>query len=79
LKIYIYIANWDGRIKLKTNKTSIRGSRKKIQNQKNKDWSSNTNNKEGQTIIFKRKEIKEGKQMSISDNPVHHRQHVPHY
>jgi hypothetical protein len=66
-------------MKLKTIKTSIRGSRKKIQNQKNKDWSSNTNNKEGQTIIFKRKEIKEGKQMSISDNPVHHRQHVPHY
>jgi len=26
--IYIYRANWDGRMKLKTNKTSIRGSRK---------------------------------------------------
>ena len=25
----IYIANWDGRMKLKTIKTSIRGSRKK--------------------------------------------------
>ena len=66
-------------MKLKINKTSIRGSRKKNQNQKNKDWSWNTNNKEGQIVIFKGKEIKKGKQMSISDNPVHHRQHVPHY
>jgi hypothetical protein len=30
-----YIANWDGRMKLKINKTSIRGSRKK--NSKSKE------------------------------------------
>jgi hypothetical protein len=35
-------------MKLKTNKTSIKRLRTKIKNQKNKDWSWNTNNKEGQ-------------------------------
>jgi hypothetical protein len=31
------MVNWDWRMKLKTNKTSIKGSRIKIKNQKNKN------------------------------------------
>jgi hypothetical protein len=37
-------------LKLKTNKTSINGLKTKMRNQKNKDWSRNTNNKEGQAL-----------------------------
>jgi len=43
-------------MKLNTNKTFMKRSRTKIRNQNNKDWSLNTNNKDGQTVIFTRKE-----------------------
>jgi len=46
-------------MKLKINKFFMKEPRIKIRNQKNKDWSWNTNNKEDQTIIFKREERKE--------------------
>jgi hypothetical protein len=46
-------------LKLKTNKTSINGLKTKMRNQKNKDWSRNTNNKEGQAVIFSGGKIKE--------------------
>jgi hypothetical protein len=39
-------------MKLKTNKTSTKGSRTKIRNKKNKDWSRNINNKDSQAIIL---------------------------
>jgi len=39
-------------MKLKLNITFIEGARTKIRNQKNKDLSVNTNNKDGQAIIF---------------------------
>ena len=55
LKKKRYLENWDWMMKLKTNKTCIKGPTIKIKNQKNKDWSWNTNNKEDQTIIFGRK------------------------
>jgi len=55
LKKKRYLKNWDWMMKLKTNKTCIKGPTIKIKNQKNKDWSWNTNNKEDQTIIFGRK------------------------
>jgi hypothetical protein len=40
------MTNWDWMMKFKTNKTFTKGSRTKIRNQKIKDWSWNTNNKE---------------------------------
>ena len=39
-------------MKLKTNKTFIKASKQKLRNEKNKNWSWNTNNQEGQAIIF---------------------------
>ena len=39
--------NWDGRMKLKTNRISTKEPRNKTRNQKNKDWSWNINNKKG--------------------------------
>jgi hypothetical protein len=56
-------------IKLKINKNSIKWSRIK-----KKDWSWNTNNKEGQTIIFERKEKKIYKKKLTDDNSDHHHQ-----
>jgi hypothetical protein len=47
-------------MKLKINKTSTKRSRQKIRNKKNKDWSWNTTNQEGQTVIFWGGEWKEG-------------------
>jgi hypothetical protein len=44
-------------MKLKTNKTSIKGPRPKIKNKKN-DWNWNTNNKESQVILFREGEWK---------------------
>jgi hypothetical protein len=46
-------------MKLKKNKTSTKGSRQKIRNQKNKDWSWNINNNEGLAVIFMGGEKKE--------------------
>jgi hypothetical protein len=40
----------------KKNKISIKGSGIEIWNKKNNDWSWNTNNKEDQTVLFKRVE-----------------------
>jgi hypothetical protein len=37
-------------------KTSIKRSKPKLRNQKNRDWSWNINNQDGQTIIFKGEE-----------------------
>jgi len=45
-------------MRLKTNKTFIKDSKIKIKNQMNKNWSWNTNNKKGQTIIFEGEERK---------------------
>ena len=39
-------------MKLKTNKIFIKGSKQKLRNKKNKNWSWKTNNQEGQGIIF---------------------------
>jgi hypothetical protein len=52
-------------MKLKTNKTCIKGPTIKIKNQKNKDWSWNTNNKEDQTIIFGRKGEKKREKIGL--------------
>jgi len=57
------LVNWDRMMKLKINVTFIEGARIKIRNQKNKDWSVNTNNKDGQAIIFWGGERKEGKKI----------------
>jgi hypothetical protein len=40
-------------IKLKTNKIFTREPRLKMRNQKNNNWSWNTNNQEDQAVIFK--------------------------
>jgi hypothetical protein len=40
-------------MKLKTNKTSTKELRPKIRNKKNKSWSWNNNNQEGQVVIFR--------------------------
>jgi hypothetical protein len=53
---YNYFVNWDWWMQLKTNKIFIKRPRPKIKNQKNKNWSWNTNNQEGQTVIFRGKE-----------------------
>jgi hypothetical protein len=55
------LVNYDWRIKLKTNKTFTRESRPKTRNQKNRDWSWNTNNQEGQNVILREEERGEGK------------------
>jgi hypothetical protein len=62
-------------MKLKTNKTSIKGPKPKIRNQKNKDWSWNINNQEGQAIIFKGEE-REGKKIFIYAKLDHHQWHA---
>jgi hypothetical protein len=48
-------------MKLKTYKTSTKGLRLKIRNQKNRHQSWNTNNQEGQIIIFGGREREEEK------------------
>jgi len=47
------LVNWNSDMKLKTNKTFIKWLRPKIKNQKNRDWSWNTNNQEGKAVIFR--------------------------
>jgi hypothetical protein len=46
------LVNWDWRTKLKTNRTSTKKTNKKTRNKKIKDLSWNTNNKEGQVVMF---------------------------
>ena len=47
-------------MKLKINKTSTKRPRLKMRIQKNRDWSWNTNNQEGKTMIFGERERKQG-------------------
>jgi len=47
------LINWDWKLKVKTNKTYIKGSKTKHRNQKNNDWSWNTTNKDIQIIMFR--------------------------
>ena len=67
-------------MKLKTNKTFTKGSRQKIRNQKNKDWSWNINNNEGLAVIFRGGERKEGnkKERFICNKLEHYQWHVLH-
>jgi hypothetical protein len=53
------LVNWNWMMKLKTNKILQKGQDKK--NQKSKDWSWNTNNREGQHVIFREEREKKKK------------------
>jgi hypothetical protein len=57
---------------IKINKTFTKRWRTRIRNQKNKDWSWNTNNKEDQIVNFKGEERKEDKKSLINNKSPHH-------
>jgi hypothetical protein len=50
------LINWALIMKLKTNKTFIKRPTQKMKNQKNRDWSWNISNQEGQTVMFRGRE-----------------------
>jgi hypothetical protein len=65
------LINWDWKLKVKTNKTYIKGPKTKHRNQKNNDWSWNIINKKIQIIMFRGGGKKKAHQWTTSTNTRH--------